>query len=117
MDKLTMLALSINPLCVRLWKGDAVSPVADVEDRPHYDADCNETIITVKDTIILTEERCDRLYSKWAASDYMGSFYQYAYADMIENMLPHQSRMVRATNHINSKIGKADIPHLLTDEF
>lgn len=113
MNTLVALAQAIDPTCVRLWNDGYTSPVTQLT-QPGYD----EVLNAQDHSLILNRERCDNLYHKWAASDYTLGFYEYAYADMIENMMTDHSRMVRATNCVNAKINRAPIKHLLgTIEF
>ncbi len=93
---------------VRIWKHGETTDASDIADRNFRDE-----IVTVQDSIICTFETCEKLYSQWAASDYSGSFFQYAYAEIIANMLTDHDRIVRATNKINRQIGRPEIAHLI----
>ncbi len=110
MNTLAKLAIAIDPTCVRLWTHGETTSVTQMEDSGY-----DERLYAHKHSLILNAERCDRLYSEWAASDYEGGFYEYAYADMISSMMTDHGRMVRAVNHINERINKAPIKHLFSN--
>ena len=54
-----------SPRCVRLWKDGTTTTVLECRDG-------------VKDSLIMSEERCDLYYTKWAASDSADDFFTYA---------------------------------------
>ena len=65
---------------IRLWRDGETSNIG-VTETPGYD--CVQ--YAAQDSILIPCDEWDRLYSEWAASDFMGSIYDYlqkAFADL-----------------------------------
>lgn len=60
---------------IRLWTHGETTPAGQMEDSGY-----DERLYAADHSMLLTIDRCDELYSQWAASDFEGSFYDYAYA-------------------------------------
>lgn len=95
---------------LRVWRHGETASVDDIADRVFKDRVYDYEI----DSIVVDFDRCERLHAKYCASDYHGSFFQFVYADMIESVETDHGRMVRAVNHINMRIGKRPIKHVMS---
>jgi hypothetical protein len=86
---------------VRLWTHGETTDVSQMED-----AGYDERLYAADHSIVLEADRCDELYSQWAASDFMGSFYDYAKDSGPEGPvdpnghLTDQDRLIRIRNKL-----------------
>ena len=85
---------------IRLWTHGETTHINQVED-----AGYDERLYAHCDSIPLEQDRCDDLYHQWAASDFMGSFYNYVkMVDDPNGHLTDQERLSRIQIALRSRI-------------